>query len=350
MTRERLTVAALWAGLTGLGEALVWRAPIFPAGYAREADVSDDAFRLLTRLAVPVLAFVLSVLLVSLARFRARGGRVEQGPPERGSWRAYGLWLGITGALAVVLIINPGLVGLSEIRGEPEADMVIRLEGGRWFWRVTYPEEGVTTTEAMVVPVDTRIRFEVDSLDILHSFWVPAFRAKVDAVPGRTTSFNVTTTETGSFPDDPGLRIQCAELCGTGHAVMAMPVRVVETAEFEAWVEEQRAAAAGEVACEPTRPELAIAARDILFDTDCLAAPADTPFSIAFDNQDPGVPHNVAIYTDETAAEPLFVGEIFDGPRAVTYEVPALPAGTYLFRCDVHPVAMAGTFVVAEAG
>lgn len=77
-----------------------------------------------------------------------------------------------------------------------------------------------------------------------------------------------------------------------------------------------------------------------------LAAPAGEPFTIEFDNQDEGVPHNVAIYRDESAAESLFVGDLVDGPTTVTYDVPALDSGEYYFRCDVHPV-MSGTVEVS---
>jgi hypothetical protein len=78
------------------------------------------------------------------------------------------------------------------------------------------------------------------------------------------------------------------------------------------------------------------------FDTDHLTAPAGTAFKIVFDNQDPDQ-HNVAIHNGST---PLFTGEIFGGPKTMTYAVPALPAGTYTFQCDVHPF-MNGTFTVA---
>ena len=86
---------------------------------------------------------------------------------------------------------------------------------------------------------------------------------------------------------------------------------------------------------------------DSVFDAQCLAAPAGKSFEIVFDNMDAGIPHNVAIYTDESAGTPLFVGEVFNGPEVVTYEVPALDAGSNWFRCDVHPTTMTGTFVVA---
>ena len=85
---------------------------------------------------------------------------------------------------------------------------------------------------------------------------------------------------------------------------------------------------------------VAIAAKDLQFSTDSLTAPADEPFQIVFDNQE-SAPHNVAIYRDAAATDDVFVPEPFSGPAAVTYDVPALGAGTYFFRCDLHP-QMAG--------
>jgi plastocyanin len=78
-----------------------------------------------------------------------------------------------------------------------------------------------------------------------------------------------------------------------------------------------------------------IGARDLKFDTSRLAVPAGQAFTLVFENED-GAPHNVAIYHDATAADPLFVGAVFGGPAFRAYAVPALPAGTYFFRCDVH--------------
>jgi plastocyanin len=97
--------------------------------------------------------------------------------------------------------------------------------------------------------------------------------------------------------------------------------------------------------CAPNGTELSISAADLSFDKDCLAAPADTAFTIAFDNTSQ-VLHNVAILDGGTA---LFTGPTFTGPKITTYDVPALPAGTYTFRCDVHPTQMTGTFVVGGA-
>ncbi|HXJ67046.1 MAG TPA: cupredoxin domain-containing protein [Actinomycetota bacterium] len=92
--------------------------------------------------------------------------------------------------------------------------------------------------------------------------------------------------------------------------------------------------------CQPPTC-IAVTASGLKFDQSTLTAPAGTKFQIAFDNQDPD-DHNVAIYDGSTN---LFRGEIFGGPKSVTYDVPALPAGTYKFQCDVHTY-MNGTFVV----
>ncbi|HET9671438.1 MAG TPA: cupredoxin domain-containing protein [Actinomycetota bacterium] len=104
----------------------------------------------------------------------------------------------------------------------------------------------------------------------------------------------------------------------------------------------------GVATCEPVDGAAATvcAFDDRRFVPDRLSATPETPFALAFVNDDDGVGHNVAIYADETAQDPLFVGDIVEGPTTTTYEVSALDAGSYFFRCDVHPV-MDGTLEVA---
>lgn len=92
--------------------------------------------------------------------------------------------------------------------------------------------------------------------------------------------------------------------------------------------------------------EIRIVAEQIKFDLAEFSVPANTPFRIVFENRDAGIPHNVAIYEGQAGGPTLFQGEIFNGVKTVTYEVPGLPAGSQYFQCDVHP-NMNGTVNVA---
>lgn len=234
-------IAALWLVLTVVGEALALTFGLNPLGYAREAALVDDAFRLLTVLAVPVFALVVAALGYSLVRFRSRGEPPEDGPPIRDSVPVTSVWLAVTTGLCIYVIFNPGIIGLNAIRdGGQESDLLVRVEGRQWTWRFSYPAYNITSSQ-LVLPVDKRVRFEVTSTDIIHSFWVPGFRMKIDAVPGMVTTVSVTPNRRGAFDEDSVLRVQCAELCGTLHGNMVSPVSVVVQREFEEWVAQQRA-------------------------------------------------------------------------------------------------------------
>ncbi|MDQ1516566.1 MAG: hypothetical protein QOE80_2396 [Actinomycetota bacterium] len=99
--------------------------------------------------------------------------------------------------------------------------------------------------------------------------------------------------------------------------------------------------------CSPNGTALSVTAFDGKFDKDCLAVPANQAFTIDFDNLDRGIPHNVAIYEDQTAQKTFYKGELIEGPNKITYSVQALPEGRFFFRCDPHP-DMAGTFIVGN--
>ena len=117
----------------------------------------------------------------------------------------------------------------------------MQVEASRFLWKLTYPEQNVTSFTELVLPLGKHVRFEITSTDALHSFWIPAFRGKIDAVPGLLTTVYATPERTGSFDDDMNFRLQCAELCGVAHGAMTVPVRVVEQGEFDAWVADNRA-------------------------------------------------------------------------------------------------------------
>ncbi len=237
MRRDWLIVVVIWAALTAIMEYVIFTWSMLPEGYAREAEIVNEAYVLLLAMGAPVFGFMLAMLGYSAVRFRGTGDPTEDGPPMAGSRRVIGAWLAITSALTLAVLINPGFVGLADIRGTSSADMVVEMEGQRWTWKATY-ENGAVSNDELVLPVHSRIRFDVTSTDVLHSFWIPGFAMKIDAVPGRTTEMFVTTERLGDYADDFNVRVQCAELCGLSHGDMAMPVRVVEQAEFDAWLAE----------------------------------------------------------------------------------------------------------------
>jgi plastocyanin len=135
---------------------------------------------------------------------------------------------------------------------------------------------------------------------------------------------------------------------------MEFQVKVESREAFNAWLAEQLAPPAtptpapttsgepGETTAPGESVTLEISAQNIAFDTDSLEVPANTPFKIVFANNDPGIPHNVAIHEGSPTGPEVWKGEIFNGVETRTYEVPALPAGTYGFVCTVHP-NMVGT-------
>jgi cytochrome c oxidase subunit 2 len=236
--RHLLVAGAIWvvASIVGIAAVLaVGR--ILPSVASREAGIVDGAFVLLTLVSVPVLALVVVGLGYSAIRFRARDAEPVDGPPIHGH-RAFEVgWLVVTLGLVAFLALY-GSIGLLEIRGSEtqRPDLRVQVTALQWQWRFEYPDLGIQSKE-LVVPVGARVLIAITARDVVHSFSVPAFGVKMDAVPGRTTTITVTPTEIG------GYGLQCAELCGLGHTGMTANVAVVSAADFEAWVAAQRQAA-----------------------------------------------------------------------------------------------------------
>jgi cytochrome c oxidase subunit 2 len=246
MQRHYTILFVIWLAVTVLTLIAMAAWQPFPTPGAAEAIITDDAFRALLYLGSPVFALVIAVLAYALWQFRASGPD-QDGAFIEGKGALPKVWLVITAALCGLMIVWPGLTGLAELRAHAEnPDMVVKVSGARWSWTVEYPDSGVKITgrEPMVLPEGERIRFNITSIDILHAFWIPAFRLKVDAVPGMTTSVTVTPNQKGEADVDAAYRLQCTELCGLQHANMAMPVRVVSEDEFKAWLRDKQAKAA----------------------------------------------------------------------------------------------------------
>ncbi len=237
--RDLWRAGALWLALTAIGEFVVLNWPLMSPGRSAQAEEVDFAFNLLMVYSVPVFMFVVTALVYSIFKWRVKDDQPDGDATPVADHAGFSRgWLVVSIALAALLFFYPGLTGLLALAEEGEPDMVVSLEAVQWHWNISYPEYGVTMENApeLVLPVGHTIRFELTSRDVIHSFWVPAFRMKQDAIPGEITEVYVTPTEEGTFGTDSEMRLQCAELCGTGHARMYVPIRVVSAAEFEAWI------------------------------------------------------------------------------------------------------------------
>ncbi len=241
----------LWVALTAIGEFLAFQ-NMYPTVGSSEASDFDGIFRFLLILGVPVFTMVISVVAYSFLAFRAKGDPTEDGPAIRGTGHFPKVWLVLTGGLAVIVMIYPGLTGLAKLQqdktgygwGSSNTDLTIHVEGQRWSWTINYPDQNITLlpsgSEPIMLPVNRTIRFEGTALDVLHSMWIPAFRMRIDVVPGRTTHMEVTPDRLGDYQTDDAYRLQCSQLCGLDHAKMKFPVKVVSDDDFKAWVAAQQ--------------------------------------------------------------------------------------------------------------
>jgi cytochrome c oxidase subunit 2 len=346
MKRDLVVVFLLILGLTAAGEYLAATVEFYPESHSDKGKEIRDAFMVLTYLAVPVCAMVVGVLVYALATRRGSGPD-DDGEPLRGRGAVPAAWFAVTSGLTLLVMVYPGLTSLGDVIDNPSnPELTVKVEGVQWTWLVSYPDQKVERTAPMVLPVDREIRFEITSLDVLHSFWVPAFAMKIDAVPGKTTVVSLRPEQIGSYETDDLMRLQCAELCGLSHSKMMIPVSVVSQDDFEKWVaEKQVKATPAPSGGAPAAGALTLTAKNSTFVERTLEARAGQPFEVAFENTDTGTMHNFSIYTDSSATDSLYSGAFFSSGTQ-TESVPGLEAGTYYFRCDVHPSTMNGELTV----
>ncbi|MBX7111899.1 MAG: cytochrome c oxidase subunit II [Dehalococcoidia bacterium] len=245
MRRDFTLFTIVWALVTAASLAVAYfilRDMSFPTHGAEEASVIDDAFMALTYLACPVFGIVIAAMVVALLKHRSSGPNNGDGERILGTGSLPVVWFGVSSLLCAIVIIYPGLTGLFELRDHKDPDLRIVATAQMWAWTVEYPDSKVKVfgAQELVLPKDETVEVDITSIDILHSFWVPAFRQKMDAVPGQINKIYITPDRVGDRESDAAYRLQCAELCGLGHAIMTMPVRVVEKAEFDAWLKQQQ--------------------------------------------------------------------------------------------------------------
>lgn len=209
----------------------IYQLPVAASTEAVSIDALFDAHFLLISF---LFALVIVFMLYSIVVFRRRPDDEEdaEGDHFHGHTGLEIAWTIVPLALVVFFGVWATQV-LGEITERKDDEMVVRAIGRQWSWRFEYPEYDDLGSDELVVPVDRPVRLQMESQDVLHSFWVPEFRVKQDLVPGQTTEVRITPSQTGEY------KVLCAEICGTGHSDMRAPVRVLSSADFDTWVQEQ---------------------------------------------------------------------------------------------------------------
>ena len=260
LVRKRLTLVAITlvailmggkAALAGLGQPSPWQ-----VGLQQSASpVMDNIIwfhDFLLYIITGIVGFVLVLLVVVMVRFNARTNPI----PSRTTHHTL---IEIAWTLIPIVILMfiavPSFKLLFFQLNVPPADLTVKATGKQWYWSYSYPDNGqfefdslmlkegerkegqprlLAVDNEMVVPVNKTVRVITTGSDVIHSFAVPSFGIKIDAVPGRINETWFTATREGVYYG------QCSELCGKDHAFMPIAVRAVSEQAFSAWVEEAK--------------------------------------------------------------------------------------------------------------
>jgi cytochrome c oxidase subunit 2 len=229
--RTIFTLVILTMLLLGIGYLVATQVDLsglMPTQASTSSVLVDRLFNFMMGIAVVIFLLVEGALIYAVIRFRRREGDDQEGPAIHGNNTLEIVWTLIP-AIIVIAISAYSYRVLTEIERPVQSPLVVRVVGQQFIWTFEYPESGVTSS-TLHLPVDRPVQFQIESTDVIHSFWVPEFRIKRDATPGQIVDLTITPNQIGRYP------IRCAELCGAGHAVMVSEV-VVETEEqFNAWI------------------------------------------------------------------------------------------------------------------
>jgi len=216
-----------------IGVAIALSIDWFPPLAADKVGEIDTLYDVLLIVSVPIFVLVMTVAIYSVVKFRAKPGDLSDGAPIHGNTRLEIIWVSIP-FLLVTALAAYGWVVLHNVEASPAA-MTVKVRGQQFTWHFTYegPNGKPVTSDVLYLPNKERVKFDITTNDVIHSFWVPQFRLKQDAVPGMTTHIKITPNKVGTYD------VVCAELCGLGHSTMRNTVRVVEKPAFTAWLARQ---------------------------------------------------------------------------------------------------------------
>lgn len=253
--RRAFTIAAV-AGLiaTAAGIVLSYEIHWFPVQASAQAKNTDTLYHVLVIASVPIFVLVVAVILFSVWQFRMRPGEeLKDGPPIHGNTRLEVFWTAIPAALLLGLV-SYSFVILHDNEKKPAGvpEIQIGVTGQQFFWDYEYPAS-VTggkplKSYQLYLPEGDTVYFNMRSKDVIHAFWIPAFRLQEDVVPGITTHYRATPDRLGTYP------VVCNLLCGSGHSLMRSAVHVVPPARFRAWLAAQERSGSSVATASATPP------------------------------------------------------------------------------------------------
>lgn len=219
------------------GVLWAWGLPLAQAGgsfwlpdaASTTAHYTDYLFYAIFYISAFFFALIVVLMTVFLILYRRRDSRIK-GEKTASHNTALELFWTFVPVCIVIYIFATGFVGYMEMRTAPPDAYEIRVTGQKWKWFFTYPTGYVD--ENLHVPTDRPVRLVMTSRDVIHSLFIPAFRLKMDLVPGRYTSTWFHAVQPGEYP------LLCAEYCGDNHSSMLAKVVVHEPGRFEKWLEE----------------------------------------------------------------------------------------------------------------
>ncbi len=209
--------------------------PLFPEGASTFADRVDMLYLFLVLVSGFFTVLIFSTVFYFAIRYRRRSEE-ERPPAIHGSLKLELLWAGLPLVLSMVMFAW-GTTLFLEIRRPPSGAEEIFVVGKQWMWKIQHPQ-GPREINQLHVPLGRPIKLTMASEDVIHSFFIPAFRVKQDVLPGRYTTLWFEASRTGEY------HLFCAEYCGTAHSGMRGRVVVMEPSEYEVWL-------AGGVRAEP---------------------------------------------------------------------------------------------------
>lgn len=249
----------LWLIFSILGEVgvHVWGPHFYYYTASTQATEGLDASIFLFQVLVPIFVFVVLMLFFVPTRFKAKSDGISQGKRARTNRLFVGAWLTVSIVINLLFFVHPTTSAAEQQFNEMATannpgNLVVYVTARQWEWHFGYPQYGVTAAkdaqgnDVLYLPVGKTVKFVLQSydfnhpyamgLDVIHSFWIPAFGQKEDVIPGETRTEVITPTIITSTAVNPMVRVQCAEVCGPGHPLMYAAVHVVSDADFLKWV------------------------------------------------------------------------------------------------------------------